>query len=61
MKGELMKDHERRALARENCAIKRLLPLMYFPLLALWSTIIECSKRELRGRHGLRDTVIKLP
>ena len=39
------RDHERGALARENCAIKRLLGLMYFPL-ALWSTIIECSKRE---------------
>ena len=53
------RDHERgalgfsrRALARENCAVKRLRPLVGAPHVlsaaALWWTIIECSKGEVQ-------------
>ena len=52
------RDHERgalgfsqRALARENCAVKILRPLVGAPHVlsaALWWTIIECSKGEVQ-------------
>ena len=53
------RDHEREALgfsqwalARENCAVKRLRPLVGAPHVlsaaALWWTIIECSKGEVQ-------------